>query len=282
MADIGQALSKKVGPFPVGVWLALLAAGAGIGLYMSRTNSSGSQTEVSSTDLDDLTGVTAEESLSGEGPGWTYVPPPVDSGEDADLDETPKYATVKEWEAAAIAAVLANASSTGDAVDSLRVQSVIHRYVSKQPITTAERAIVNQAIQLIGQPPGNYLGAVIANPITAGGTTKTPAKPAPAKQKNQVARPGTGNAINSPSFPDSTMGATSSRWYKIERGDNIGRIAVKMYGRNSTANVNKIYNANKQGKNRPGPTKGFLNNRNDVGQKDVGRWLWIPGPVRSK
>lgn len=148
-ADLKGALGKKVGPLPVGVWV--LAVGGGlIFAYYMRSNSD--NTGDTGTD----TGTTGTDT-GGTGEGdWPYgVPNGVgqwnnntggqDDGTTAEDNTLPT--TNEQWQRRAVQILI------GRGYEALAVDRAISAYLGGESLTTIQRAIINEAILLIGPPP---------------------------------------------------------------------------------------------------------------------------------
>jgi hypothetical protein len=231
---------KKYGPLPLGAWIILAGAGIGFYLYKARGSYEIPDAEFATDPSEDVSippGV-------GEGPGYTYFPPPTT---DAPRPENVRNNT--QWAALAIQRTIANSNYAAP-----QVMQSITKYVGKQSLTDKQVEIVGRAVELIGPPP---------KPLQI---IRAPHKPTGGGGGGQNPKP--------PAHP--TPG--DSKWYQIRKGDSLQEIARKFYA-NPGQRANDIFNANRKGKDRPGPTQGFMDGPGDL---PVGRWLYIPGPTQRR
>ncbi|NEC07304.1 hypothetical protein G3I26_18775, partial [Streptomyces sp. SID7909] len=144
-AGLKGALGKKLGPLPVGIWV--LAVGGGlIFAYYMRSNSSGDDVTEDTSGTD--TGGTGEGSYpygvpngvgqwAGSGSGTTE-----DDAEDKTLPTTNE-----QWQRRAVQILI------GRGYEAVAVDRAISAYLGGESLTTIQRAIINEAILLIGPPP---------------------------------------------------------------------------------------------------------------------------------
>jgi hypothetical protein len=218
-------MGKKVGPFPIGVWLVLVVAGVGIGWYYTRGGVA-SPPDGGEGDLQDL----GSGDQIGDGPGgWSLIPPVPNPPPTSNTG-----ITLPEWERKALKALDSRTKT-----DPLLAQSALHRYVNCQPLSDKQIAVIKLAHQLVGPPPV-YL------PIkhqTGSGKTPPPVKPPP--HPDPSPKPGTG------------------KWYTIRKGDTLDKIATRFYDNPGSRKLD-IFHANRKGADRPGPTPGFMDRPNDL------------------
>lgn len=144
--DFKAAMGKKLGPLPVGVWILAVGGGLMLTYYMrGRGGSEAPPTEEETT-----------AAAAGTGTGsWPYgVPNGVgqwggnngggqeDKGEDKTLPTTNE-----QWQRRAISILV------GRGYEPTVVDRAISAYLGGQSLTTIQRAIINEAILLIGPPP---------------------------------------------------------------------------------------------------------------------------------
>lgn len=130
MAD-GIALDKKIGPLPLGMWVAVIAAGLGVGWYMNRNQGSS----------DDVAEGQYGESGAGVGGGaWTPV------GPTAPTDPVPEPSN-QLWLAKAQTWLITQGIRPTSAAGALG------KYLYGQALSDEERAIVDLALEKFGPPP---------------------------------------------------------------------------------------------------------------------------------
>lgn len=148
-------LKQKVGPLPLGIWL---AAGAGLVLYFQRKQSpasSASQAPNQQTDpagnigsIDPATGYvygTPEDTaaLAADNSGSTGTS---SAGQSATAGAQ-AYADNNAWGIAAVNYLV------GLGIDATTANQAVQLYLSSQPLSTAQQGDVNLAINALGPPP---------------------------------------------------------------------------------------------------------------------------------
>ncbi|MBT2400641.1 hypothetical protein [Streptomyces sp. ISL-100] len=148
---LGETLGKKVGPLPLGVWIAAVVGGIGIAYVVRRRG-------------DD------EEEPEPYTPDGTVIGQPNGRGQDDDddddendLDATPT--TNEQWGRMAIRRMIAYG------YDPSLVDRAIRKYLAGETLTTTERAVIAEALVRLGPPP------VPPPPEVPGGTTPPPVDP---------------------------------------------------------------------------------------------------------
>lgn len=276
----GGALTKKVGPLPLGVWVIALG-GTVVVVYAvnSRKDSTGSNTLAVADD-----GTTGPESRTGDGSvgGWLY--------QQAQAVSNKTYATNEEWGRAAIQFLI------GQGYDAALADIAIRRYLGGLDISVQQRPLVTAAIRGLGPTPEqmNPINELPSDsPVTGGGGGQTN-NPPPTPPRNNggilgfffglidaflpglkvnaqnlqvpvngqnyeidldygadgggvtVSGPGGDETrVTVPRPSPATISPTApgqGRTYTVVGGDTLPGIAMKMYG--SSLQASKIYNAN--------------------------------------
>jgi hypothetical protein len=140
LADVGQVASKRVGPAPLWVWAAVLAALVIAWSWWRNRQAATASTAVDPTAADNA--VTLPGDLGTVGTGTLPESPSVGG-----LFGNP-FATVTDW----VSAVVQAAASLGGTP--LDVSTAINRYLSGQSLSAAQQAIINAALARFGAPPG--------------------------------------------------------------------------------------------------------------------------------
>ncbi|GGZ64941.1 hypothetical protein GCM10010387_67530 [Streptomyces inusitatus] len=142
--DLKAALSKKLGPLPVGVWVLAIGGGLTLTWYMRRSGGGGEEVVAEEESGPDTGG-------TGEGE-WPYGRPngvgqwPTDDGQEDDDDKT-LPTTNEQWQRRAVQILV------GRGYEPTAVDRAISAYLGGDSLTTIQRAIINEAIILIGPPP---------------------------------------------------------------------------------------------------------------------------------
>lgn len=158
----GSFLTHKIGPLPLGIWL---AAGVGLYLYFQRQQrasaASGAATGAGTGTTAPGTGTDAGNGgLGGSGDG--------SAGQQGGTGK-PTYTDNNAWGIAAVNFL------AGLGIDAATANQAIQLYLSSQPLTTGQQGDVNLAIQQLGPPP-TLPGPIATNPIPV---TKPPVTPPP-------------------------------------------------------------------------------------------------------
>lgn len=158
----GKGLSKKVGPLPVGVWIAVVGGGLALAYFMNRSNGSAPAGSTGTGDFGSAT--------SGTGTGgssvWAANQPP-------GSPTTPMISTNVQWAQAAGNYLIASGA------DPSLVDSAMRKYLFNQPLSQAEQALIGAAIKQFGLPPEPLPPpAGDSAPPQGGGDNTTPPPPA--------------------------------------------------------------------------------------------------------
>jgi len=150
-----EALTRKVGPFPVYQWGIIIVAGVGIAIVVRRATG----------DAGAAPGSAGGSSLSAAGPGAvgafgssgpTYLP-------DASVTAEPTQITTNsEWVAEAFRRIMADPNYSWSP---FAVQQALERYTIGQA-TSADQGIISAALELAGVPPDG--APVSADPYIVG------------------------------------------------------------------------------------------------------------------
>ena len=180
-AKAGSFLTKKVGPLPLGIWL---VAGVGIYYYYSRMSASGSASTAATTSAaGSQTDPAGNVGTIDPSTGYVYGSPEdtaalqqasgsdtTGSGSSTSGSTGNTYSDNNAWGRAAINLLV------GFGVDPTTANQAIQLYLSSQPLTSAQQADVNEAIQSLGPPP-DLPGPTSTNPTPVTTTTTTTPPP---------------------------------------------------------------------------------------------------------
>jgi hypothetical protein len=138
--EMPEALSRKVGPFPVGAWVAIAGVGLAVAFVVRRNNAAPSYTvEGSGTDALDNT-------QPGAGNLGTVTPPSNPSAGQPSGDGL-VIATNEDWAVAAQRVLFAKG------YDAATVNTAVRKYLNGDALTVQERAIIGLALIAVGPPP---------------------------------------------------------------------------------------------------------------------------------
>jgi LysM repeat protein len=156
-AGVKGGLGKKVGPLPVGVWIAVVGGGLVLAYFMNRSNGSAPAASDSTGDFGSATGATG----TGGSSVWAANQPPGSS-------TTPMISTNVQWSQAAGNYLL----TTG--ADPVLVDNAMRKYLFNQPLSQAEQAVIGAAIKQFGLPPEPLPPPAGDTAPPQGGTDTTP------------------------------------------------------------------------------------------------------------
>lgn len=224
------ALGKKLGPLPVGIWV--LAVGGGlIFAYYMRSSGGGEETPVEEE---------AGPDTGGTGTGsWPYgVPngvgqwPGAGQGDEDDEDKT-LPTTNEQWQRRAISILI------GRGYEAVAVDRAISAYLGGEPLTTIQRAIINEAILLIGpppvsppsptspdQPPPIIKPPIVKPPVVVPPSPWIPTKPVVVKPPRPKPTP-SGNVY--PKKWKSVVNGPNSSYSKLAQKYKLGISGVALY-----------------------------------------------------
>jgi hypothetical protein len=143
----GIDLGKKVGPLPLGAWVAVVGAGLALSYYMSIKQPPADTTE-------DATGALTGDDAVGVGGGQFIYEPPQTA-----TTAGPVITNNDEWAVAAIRYLISKG------YDAASADAAIRLYMAAEQLTTAQWAMVTQALAYLGPPPV---------PLAAGPSAPTP------------------------------------------------------------------------------------------------------------
>lgn len=145
MAAPDVDLGKKVGPFPLGVWVALVGGGLGLGLYLRNRNKGSSSADAGDEDAAGPDYTESASGLAGVGLGAAYVPAAAATN---DTNVTPKFQTNEEWAQAALQEGLARGYTA------TVVNSALQKWLyNSGTLSTQEASLINILVGAIGAPP---------------------------------------------------------------------------------------------------------------------------------
>lgn len=138
-AASAEFLTKKAGPLPVGVWIALVAGGLGVTWYLNRNKGTKSPAETGSGETVTATGDGSYTPVGGAAGNASAGGSGNASGN--------TFADNNAWGTAAINYLISLGFDPGN------VNQAIGQYLASQPLTTQQQAMVNSALQHFGSPP---------------------------------------------------------------------------------------------------------------------------------
>ena len=185
MSNIAAALGRKVGPFSVGIWLVIAAAGLGLGVVIRRSMSG------ISGNLPPIDAAEADGSTPSTGAGYTTTPYfgtqgaliPQNGGQPAGYGGSePDMRTNNDWVRYAVRYWADRGLYSAADVD-----TALRRYVQGESLTAAQAAIVSATLRDVGTPPEPVPPMKIEDstttPVPGAPTSPTgPAQPAVAPQ----------------------------------------------------------------------------------------------------
>lgn len=152
MEKLTATLRRKVGPWPIGVWLLIIAGGAALGLWWTRRQQADAGPEFTEPDLSD----DPNTDLYGAGP---LDPATLLAGQPGDPIPRAPITDNSQWLAAAVRALL----EQPEGGSAFAIQQALTAWLEGSPLTAAQRRIVDRAVLLVGPPPD---GAPVMRPPT--------------------------------------------------------------------------------------------------------------------
>jgi hypothetical protein len=142
MADSDSWYAKKVGPLPMGVWIAVIAGALGLAYYLNR---SGGMLSASSDNQQLPQPEISTAGVAGVGrnaAGWSYSPPPPTKN-----PTKQKITTNNEWGQAAVKYLISQNYPPNLA------DSAVRNYLGGQELTSNEQALIAEVLKKLGEPP---------------------------------------------------------------------------------------------------------------------------------
>jgi len=136
-------LAKKIGPWPLGVWLGLALAGVAIGIVWRMRSAAN---EVLVVDPDPSAGLDPADLLAGGplDPATLLDPQPAGTP-----IPTRSIETNDEWVRAAVAALV----GSPEGGSAFNFEYALGRWLAGRNLTASQRLIVDRAVALVGPPP---------------------------------------------------------------------------------------------------------------------------------
>lgn len=228
--NVMGALTRKLGPLPGWAWVALAVAGYMVYRHYGAGRAPAVPPVDSSTG--DSAGDSGQVASVGDGPGGGMLTASPGSG----LSAAPSDAA---WGQSAAGQLIANGANPSD------VNNAINDYLNGNPLTAAERQIINQVLQQSGEPPEGVLPVISAPvpPPKSKPPTGTPIhKPKP-KPKPPAHKPEPKPAPVHHVAPKPKPKPPAHKTYTVRSGDSLYSIASHYYGNGNE--YEKIYKANK-------------------------------------
>lgn len=224
--DVGDTLSRQVGPLPVGGWLLAIAGGLGVAYFLNR--------DAPSPDPDPGTidpgsdaglGFTSRGGVGTDllGPSLPTQPPASDDGDD---DGEPTTNT--GW------GLLAIRTGMDLGYGPLATNAAVSRYLTGQELTREQAKLLDAILREIGPPPNPVPTPRIGNPPRDDGSGgQTPTSPPPQPTTPPPTPPPPAPAPKPTGSSSTPTPSASGRIYTIVRGDTLWGIARRFYGSGS-------------------------------------------------
>lgn len=152
LGGIGATLGKKIGPLPLGVWIAAIVGGIGIAYVVRQRGGSDDEPEPY---VPDGTVISQPNGI-----GQTGSSSSDQSGEDLEVDPQ----TNEQWGRIAIRKMIARG------YDPTTVDSAIRKYLAGETLTVTERALIAETLVVVGPPPvpppPEIPGGSVTDPVT--------------------------------------------------------------------------------------------------------------------
>lgn len=158
MAEIGGLdLGKKIGPFPLGIWIVAVAGGLGIAYVVNRGMLSGGGGDTSAG------GTTIESGIGGTPGGFVPAPQPGEETEGGILDN-------EMWAFQATTWLVVNGYSA------IKAGTAVRKYLDAEKLSAEEATMIDAVIKKsgLGPPPQIPVGGGIIPTTPAPTTPKVP------------------------------------------------------------------------------------------------------------
>ena len=173
--------AKKIGPFPLGVWVAVIAGALGIAYYVNKGSAAAGTAA--------LPDVGSESGIGGSTPGFVPVTTPVPSTPSGPLDN-------ESWAFQAVAFLI------GAGYGAVEAGTAVRKYIDSEPLTSRELTLINvvskKAPDGIGPPPQiPTSGGLIPDPVTPPPVVTPPPAAVPARTFTVTRWPLPGSSLSS-------------------------------------------------------------------------------------
>jgi len=170
--DIKGALSKKVGPLPVGAWLAAIGGGLAISFYLRRHPSTAAP--ATSTDPGTVEtvapGYAATGGTGGAAVSWPgNISGPVDTGDTVGTTEPVAITSNAIWRQQAVKWLV------GNGVGAIAAEQAVGNYLAGGALSLAQAESINKAVAAIGPTPDAVPTISVTGPTPPPEPTPTPA-----------------------------------------------------------------------------------------------------------
>ncbi len=238
MDGLRSLAQRKVGPFALWVWLVVAAAGIALGLAVSRRAARGNGGTDAPGPESSSTGQEGAAVLTPRAAGMVgYAPPPSGALVPPSQTSSGGPTTNRQWSQQAARALTARGAG------GVAVEQALAAYLAGSTITTDQRALIDEAISLVGPPPEGSPRVTIAPPPTAPTTPTTP----PPVVTEPVQPPPTPPPVLAPA--PAPVVAPVARTYTVQPNDNLSWIAEQFYG---VQDWQRIFAANRDQLSDPG------------------------------
>jgi hypothetical protein len=156
----GLDMSQKVGPLPMGGWVAAVVGGLGVGWYLRRRNAA-----TAAQNFDPTGGTIAPTAADTGGTGGagvsdpSYVGAGMNQPTSAELAGSPiPVDTNAQWRQQAVK------SMVGRGFSAIAAENAVGRYLNGMPLTEVEAAQINATVSAIGPTPAAVPLTVITHP----------------------------------------------------------------------------------------------------------------------
>lgn len=228
MKKLLDSMGKMIGPLPLGAWLLAIGLGVGIIVYNNKNNGKSSYVDESFVARD----TSSDPGVGVGGSGmWTQLNPPTTS-----TNNDSAISSNSEW------GKLALVRAIGLGYTPIQADSAIRAYLASEQMSTADWAIINDLLRVLGPVP-EPLG--------------------PSENKPPVIKPPTAGTGSTPSV------TTSYISHVVRYGQTLAAIA-NAYG----VTWATLYNANKIGFKRADGSMGVIANTAYI---PPGTRLVVPG-----
>lgn len=144
--DVPDSLERKIGPLPAGVWLLAIGGGLALSYFLNRSDGGGDEGPAEPSNVASTRFAAGPVMIIDDVPtGDEFDRQP--RGDQGTGDVEVGIQTNAQWERKA------HERLADEGYDPLSIARALARYLTGEPVTVKDKAIIRRALQLVGLPP---------------------------------------------------------------------------------------------------------------------------------